>query len=460
MSEAIARTAPVRSQPALGSLVQFALLVFVLVAQGWAIAHSAMLVLPLICLLVFVLAPTLPLVPVLGSLLTLRVLVDAIPDDGSRYSTAVDLPGFLAAALIALALGLLWRRRVGLRPTLAVAGVICFWTLVMVAGEGGSAVSLREGVREASLLAVAVIVVNSRGVLSLDACTRIVQVAGAVAGIVALVQVATHTGMDVAGDIRSNGTFSHPNAAAVYFAVAALASLWRWLELGRGRLDAAFLGLFSLAAVATFSIGGVGALLAALVVFALLRSGSARFRLALCLGVAGLALVFALTPIGGNRIASETSTSFSGPSGAETNSLEWRVHKWRHLVEEWKDSPAVGHGLGWTVAQDDGHSTNSQLPHNEYVRYLAETGALGVALLLAGLAALGWGLLRARNRGGRAAGALGGALLAGLMVNAVAANTLLYTPAAYAAVAVLAAASVELGALRRGGAAGRRDATA
>jgi O-antigen ligase len=457
MSEAIARPSAARAQPAVGSLLLFALLIFVLVAQGWAISHSAMLVLPLICLLVFVLAPSLPLVPTLGTLLTLRVLVDVIPDDGSRYSTAVDLPGFLAAALIALAMGLLWRRREGLRPTLAVATWIGLWTLIMVAGEGASAVSLREGVREASLLAVAVIVVNSRGVLNLDRCTRIVQLAGAVAGVVAIVQVATHTGMEVAGDIRSNGTFSHPNAAAVYFAVAALASLWRWLELGRERLDAAFLGLFSLAAVATFSIGGVGGLLAALVVFALLRSGSARFRLALCLGVAGLALAFALTPIGANRIASETSTSFSGPSGAETNSLEWRVHKWRHLVEEWKDSPAVGHGLGWTVAQDDGHPTNSQLPHNEYVRYLAETGAVGLGLLLAGLGALGWGLFRGRGRG-RAAGALGGALLAGLMVNAIAANTLLYTPAAYAAVAILAALSVELGALRRGER--RRDAAA
>jgi O-antigen ligase len=458
MSEAIARPSAVRSQLGLGSLFLFACLIFVLVVQGWAVAHSAMLALPLICLLIFVLAPALPLVPTFGALLALRVLVDAAPDGGSRYSTAVDMPGFLAMALISLALGLLWRRREGLRPTLAVAAAIGLWTLIMVAGEGASAVSLREGVREASLLAVAVIVVNSRGVLSLERCTRIVQVAGAIAGIVALIQVATHNGMDVAGDIRSNGTFSHPNAAAVYFAVAAISSLWRWLELGRTRLDAAFLLLFSAAAITTFSIDGVGALIAMAVVFAMVRSGSARFRIGVCVAVAALAAVFALTPIGSNRIASETNTSLSGSSGAETNSLEWRVHKWRHLVDEWKSSPVVGHGLGWTVAQDDGHPSNSQLPHNEYVRYLAETGAVGIGLLLAGLGAFGFVLLRGSDRG-RGAGALGAALLAGLMVNALAANTLLYTPAAYAAVAVLAAAGVEVGVLRRRGR-GRPDAAA
>jgi O-antigen ligase len=459
MSEAIARPTATRSQLGAGSLLLFALLIFVLVAQGWAVAHSAMLALPLICLAVFVLAPSLPLVPVFGALLGLRVLVDAMPDGGSRYSTAVDMPGFLAMTLIALALGLLWRRREGLRPTLAVAAAICVWTLIMVASEGASTVSLREGVREASLLAVAVIVVNARGVLSLGLCTRIVQLAGAVAGVVALVQVATHNGMDVAGDIRSNGTFSHPNAAAVYFAVATISSLWRWLELGRQRLDAGFTLLFSAAAITTFSIGGFGGLIAMAVVFAVLRSGSARFRIGVCVAVAALAAVFALTPIGGNRIASETNTSLSGSSGAETNSLEWRVHKWRHLVEEWKGSPVVGHGLGWTVAQDDGHPTNSQLPHNEYVRYLAETGVVGIGLWLAGLGAFGYGLLRGGGRG-RGAGALGAALLAGLMVNALAANTLLYTPAAYAAVAVLAAAGVEVGALRRGRGRGRPDVAA
>ena len=423
-----------RLLPLLGLLV-------VLVAQGATLTQSALWVLPLLGLLLLGLATALPLAPVLGSLLLLRVVTDGVPSGGTRYSGAIDLSGLVAVALILLAIGLFARRREGLRPTLAVAAGIGLWTMIAVHYDGVSSVTAREGLREASIAAVAVIVINSRRSLDLDACTRIVQFAGAIAAAVALIQFATHTGADVVGQIRSDGTFAHPNDAAVYFAIAAVASLWRFSERGRGRLDAAFVLAFTAAGVVTFSLTGVIAMLVMVLVLALLGGGSRRFKLGAAAVAAAVVVAFLLTSVGSERVNTESATQLGKGAARSTSSVDWRLVKWRHLLHEWRQEPVLGKGLGsTTTAVSESHSSNSQLPHNEYLRYLVETGVVGLGLVLAGILLLMrrlWAIGKAPTRSGEAA--LGGALMAGLLVDAVAANTLLYTPAAYAAALLLAA---------------------
>ena len=96
--------------------------------------------------------------------------------------------------------------------------------------SGASTETLREGVREASVVALGLIVYSARGAITVPIATRLVQIAGAVPAVVAVYQLAAGTGMDVASHIRPNGTFAHPNSAAMFFAVAAIASLWRYLD--------------------------------------------------------------------------------------------------------------------------------------------------------------------------------------------------------------------------------------
>ena len=97
---------------------------------------------------------------------------------------------------------------------------------------------------------------------------------------------------------------------------------------------------------------------------------------------------------------------------------------------------------------------NSLLPHNEYIRYLVETGVLGLAILLGALFLLIRALTRKRrtssalDAGAPNAPTLALAVVAGCLVNSLADNTLLSSPTGYAAalivVAVLALPGIEL----------------
>ena len=104
--------------------------------------------------------------------------------------------------------------------------------------RGASTETLREGVREVSVVALAIIVYNARGAVTVPIATRLVQLVGFAPALIALYQLATHTGMDIGGELRSNGTFAHPDSAAMFFAIAAAASLWLYFDNGRHRSDA------------------------------------------------------------------------------------------------------------------------------------------------------------------------------------------------------------------------------
>jgi O-antigen ligase len=87
----------------------------------------------------------------------------------------------------------------------------------------------------------------------------------------------------------------------------------------------------------------------------------------------------------------------------------------------------------------------SKPPHNEYIRYLVETGVVGLALLLGALFLLIRALVRKRRIAGTLeAGTLNAptlalAIVVGCLVDSLADNTLLASPTGYAAVLIIAA---------------------
>jgi O-antigen ligase len=386
-----------------------------------------------------------PVVLFLGTTLLIRVLSDDMSAANSRHSGSLNLSGVIAALFILVAVGLGLRRRRSLAPTILAAVWLCIWTAVAVVHRGASTETLREGVREGSILAVGVIVYNARGAVTVAIATRLVQLIGVIPALLALAQLATDTGMRVAGNIRSNGTFAHPNSAAVFFAIAATVSLWRYLDRGRGRSDLILLLVFAAGLVATYSIDGLGTLAVMLTVLGLLRPGSLKDKLLPCLLAAAVVAAFFATPLGTSRVAKESSTNFSSAERDEANStLSWRLYKWKTLLPAWERSPVVGQGLGTTVTEE-GEVANEfagDLPHNEYVRYLVETGVIGLAILLSALAILIRSLVRRRGVSG-SPGANGAslalAIVAGSLVNATADNTLLYSAASYAVALIIAA---------------------
>jgi O-antigen ligase len=383
----------------------------------------------------------LALVLFLAAMLLVRVLSDDRSSPDSRHSGSLNLSGAIAVLFVLVAAYALFRRRRGLAPTALAALWLCVWTAVALGTRGASTETLREGVREGSVLAIAVIVCNARGAVSVPIAARLVQLAGVIPAVLAVYQLASHTGMDVGGNIRANGTFAHPNSASMFFAIAAAASMWLYLDSGRRRLDALLVPLFAAALVATASIDGLVSLTAMLIAIGVSRPGSLMVKLGPCL-VAGLVVVaFLASPLGGHRIARASSTSLAEANGT---SLSWRFHKWKLLIPEWERSPVVGRGLGITTTEAGmpGNQFAGEPPHNEYVRYLVETGVVGLLALLGGLALLTGRLIGLRRDGPSAldASVLAIAVAIGCLVNALADNTFLDSPTAYAATLVVIAA--------------------
>jgi O-antigen ligase len=309
-----------------------------------------------------------------------------------------------------------------------------------------------------SVVALAVIIYNARGAVTVPIAARLAQFIGLVPALLALYQLATNTGMDIAGNIRAHGTFAHPNSAAMFFTIAITASLWLYLDHGRRRFDALLVALFAAALIATFSVDGVITLIVMFTVFGTLRPGTVLTKLGPCAVAVVVALVFFATPLGAHRITGETSTSLTAAERGETTStLDTRLYRWKTLLPVWEGSPVFGRGIGTTTTTEStaANRLNFLLPHNEYLRYLVETGVVGLAILLAGLAILIRSLIRRRRiTGTPAAGTLNApalalAIVAGCLVNSLADNTLLNSPTCFAAAlivaAVLALPSLEVG---------------
>jgi O-antigen ligase len=388
------------------------------------------------------------LVPLLGALLIVRVLFDDRSSPDSHHTGSLNLSGGIAALLIVVAVGLLLRRRHGLWAAILTSLWLCVWTAIAVSTRGASTETLREGVREASVVALAVIVYNARGAVTVPVATRLVQFMGVIPALLALYQLVTNTGVDIHGEIRSNGTFAHPDSAAMFFAIATVASMWRYLDNGRHRSDVLLVAVFAAALVSTLSIDGLATLVAMLVVLGVLRGGSFRIKVAPYLVAILVISAFFATPLGAQRVVDESSTSLATAERGEANtSLDWRLHKWKTLLPEWEASPIFGQGLGTTITTEavPGNRFAGKPPHNEYVRYLVETGIIGLSILLGAVTILVRSLARRRRTPGTLdtgtlnAPTLAIAIIVGCLVNSLADNTLIYSPTGYAAALIVVA---------------------
>jgi hypothetical protein len=316
-------------------------------------------------------------VPFLGVTLLVRVLTDDLSSPDSRHTGSLNLSAGIAALFIVAAVGLLLRRRRGVLPTVLAVLWLCVWTAIAVSTRGASTETLREGVREGSVVALALIAYNADAALTVPIAARLIQLVGFIPGLLAVYQFATQTGMNLYGQLRAHGTFAHPNSAAMFFAITTTASLWLYLDNGRRRADALLTTLFAVALIATFSIDGLATLTAMLVTFGALRPGSLRAKLTPCAIAGAIVLIFFATPLGSKRIAGETATSISAAERGETTStLDTRLYRWKTLLPEWELAPTFGQGLGTTTTTETTATNrlNSLLPHNEYLRYLVETG--------------------------------------------------------------------------------------
>ena len=340
--------------------------------------------------------------------------------------------GGIAVGIIGLAVVVLVRTPGWTAPVIAIAGFL-FASAFAGAGVHGGEHTYPEALRLLSCLGVVVVVVNAPGHLTLRRVAHAIQAVALVPALLAILQFVTGTGGLNNGAMRSAGTLAHSNSAAVLFALANLATFALVLDSNRRRwAHAGLLGMFLAAQISTGSIGGLVTLVVMVCVY--LASSAVRRADRVLLGLLGVALGVYAASI--SRVGAERFAEYSSDN-TETTSLAWRVHAWGSVLGAWRRNPVLGNGVG---TSESDLILAGNIPHNEYVRLLAETGLVGLAVVVA----LGVWLavrLRSRMRSARypAAAAFGLAVLTGLAVNALAANTMLYSVSFYLALFAIGA---------------------
>jgi O-antigen ligase len=382
------------------------------------------------------LAVVLALVPTnifLGSILLARNLADERADTYLAAGlNAGALIGILALGIAYVRLASLGRIR-GLGVALLILLLLGFWFLVGLMNFGETRTLLRELIRASSIIALALVSLNSvRRPVDLQRVADVVIVTALVPAVVAVVQMGT-------GTYRAYGTIAHPNAAAALFVVGLALSLWAFSQRRERRMYIVAAVLFGIALLGTKSLGGMAQMLVTLLVYPLVarRAGSRGGIVAAILALV-LVATFSLSPIGGGRI-SEVGTTRSYNSIAQgegdTNSLDWRFGNWIKLLQDWREKPVLGYGAGTTVALVTPRQT---IPHSDVIRLLVETGVVGTIAFGLLFAALVIRLYRYSRDSSYAATVL--AVLAGVAVHGTVNNISLETTSMYALAVLVGAA--------------------
>lgn len=374
------------------------------------------------------LATSWPLLPVAG-IVGLRAISDAL---------GVSIAGIgpndvLGIALIVYAGVLFVLQPRQLWIALAVAAAAALWAAIGTAEFG--VLPWIEWARLMSVLSVAVIVMLAPGRPTARDAALAVELIATIPALVAVVQLVTGTGVVIQGDTRSVGTLAHPNTAGLLFAIALFAAIVR-LWGRRTWYDAALGALIAVGLVGTASFGSMAALLAMCLVFVFAyRPVRWRTRAIAVAVLAGVPLAIAVSPLGQQRLAG-LGLADGAERGSAVDSISWRFEAWVRLWETSLQAPWFGRGLGATTG---GTIVSDNLPHNEYLRSLVEVGWIGTAAIAAMVVV---GLVLAIRAARRPEPGWGPAIIlglaAGLLVNAVVANTVLYTVPAYVAALLIA----------------------
>ncbi len=206
----------------------------------------------------------------------------------------------------------------------------------------------------------------------------------------------------ITGPFSQSTTFGRYLDFMIIMGVAIIPFLpraWKWVLGIMMTLSGVFLAL-------TLTRGALlGALVGLVVVMIVLRSKWMAVGF-LAMGFASLAFVPGLAARMMELTAGAT-TSTGAPSG---NTLLWRLRYWADVLPLWWHSPVTGIGLNMTQYNLEA----AKQPHNDFIRAIVETGAVGFAAYLGWITALlrqGWLAIKATPRdtleGGVAAGFLG-----------------------------------------------------
>ncbi len=286
-----------------------------------------------------------------------------------------------------------------IRVTVLWLAIIGLWAIVPVLKHGADYLyCLREWLRLLSYLPIVGILFHYAWKKDGQRIFLFLSLSFVIPAMVGLFQLLFHQGAIVRGDHRIQGTFVHPNPFAFYVILVMGVFYWNWRWRSYKYAWAILFFLAMILLIGTFSFTGV-AMLGGAGLFLLFTESRTIRWFVLALGIVFI-VGFVATPTGRDRIKEELKIEDLDEierTGRITNSVTWRLLNWRFLLSEWKDRPWFGYGLRTSPRINDmktpegiGHD-----PHNDYVRFLTETGVFGLLTFLAWLIGIGYALTRA-----------------------------------------------------------------
>lgn len=195
------------------------------------------------------------------------------------------------------------------------------------------------------------------------------------------------SGFSVEAGSRINGTLGHPSAFATFMLLFLALSLWK---LGKTKQRLPWIVLVCLLAfflVSSQSLTGMMMLFAFIPAFIAPKLNIVN----LIGGVVLFCLViglFVTSDLGRERLDSLYGTPLLNPDidvskaiflhWTDGNSFNWRIAQWTFLLQDWQKSPIWGNGISTAKSL----TPAGTLAHNDYIRFLAEQGIVGLTAFL------------------------------------------------------------------------------
>ncbi|WIG16362.1 O-antigen ligase family protein [Kocuria rosea] len=314
--------------------------------------------------------------------------------------------------------------------------VACLALSNAIAVFGSAPDAFGELIRTASVLSVFFFVKSFQSIFTVSHVVWIMHIVCILSMAFTVFQLLTSSGMIVEGVPRIAGAMAHPNSAALLYALGLTLATAFFLNGYHRVVNMLLILAYASGILLTGSLGGIAAALVMIMVLGLRsRRLSVAARLGAVSGIAIMIVIFFNTPVGRERLSQLSGFDLAARS-AESNSLEWRIGRWSELLFYWYESPFVGQGYGSSTT---GSFLNGYVPHSEYVRILVEGGLVGTCVLLLAVVSVFRGLIRVEKLNIRASivGSAGIAMVSGLLVNATAENTFLYSVPGYLLALVL-----------------------
>ncbi len=328
------------------------------------------------------------------TVLTLLILRSSLDPFSAQQVPAAFAIGLDALTILYLIVQILLRQKINTDKFFwFFAGWVAFlgiWLVLPLVGWGllGTTYFLdgiREWTRIFSWLMVYLLVMQLKGKVHPQKVIPILFFSLLVPLTVGFLQLAIPANLPMALTCNNclNSTLGHPSTFGTFLFLFISFTLWKLGHAQENRwIWLTLLGTLAFFMVMTKSLTSL--IMMSVFLISLITPKLNLFRLiGAIIFISGVFFLFATTELGSDKLAALLETPVFNQdldisrtillSFGDGNSANWRIAQWAFLIDAWKQAPFLGYGLGTSK-----YITYFQnYAHNDYLRFLAETGIIG-----------------------------------------------------------------------------------